>query len=956
MTSSSSDFKSRQQYELERFNEFWSAASSQTKPHSDELNKNSLKAIQSTVELAANIFSFSIVGLHCYKSNFDYVCKDRIFSDLNAGTEGLTSFWKERSENADFFRTNDFQSTKLSYSNIWENVPPETSFFYSVPILVRGRVEAFFFLADAEKQTLSEEKLLQIKYIVTLFESIIPSGEQLASLEEFAKINTQMVRLKAIVEGATGEIFVLSSRDQKLIVSNLKARENLGYSDAELFNDLVFMDFCGVDHEELDERISELLSEKIEKASFQTNFKRKDGSEYPVLLELSIDKNGPEIVLVAFARDISIRLQHQSDLEELAAHHQAALSVALEMGLGMQIVCDSDGEISDFIILQAELGKFTSKEYNEEKLVGSRFLETFPTSKTNGLFERCVEVFHAKKLLVFEQEYNAEGIDEWFRVSALRVGNSNLQVGLRTITESKRRDAALIKLHELSADLEISTDEYLQGMLSAGRAALGMKYAQFSDVDNGDIVVRHVLSDVPCIGVGARMPLSDTIFSKRDGLKEPLFLKDANFPHTKVESSEWDLIRAYAAAPITSGGTIKSYVSFMSNEAKENSFEEFEIGIISLIAKLISQRISLEDARRKLETSRDELQLIFDNVPARMWRKDKNHRYLKVNKPAAELLNTLPEDLIGKSPTDYFAKLEEINWKDLDEEAFRTGKPFLGLELEGGLGAGSWESIDIIPVKGENVENEGWLIISTDLSKQKATENKLASVVEELETANKHLEQFNAVVSHDLKAPLRHMRMLSELLVLSVEANSESAEYAEHIRENAEHGQAMIDALNALSRVSHVDLNARSTNINDVVSSIVAVLSEEISEIGGTIECDDLPTLQVDSELVSNLFQNLIENSIKYRSDAPLKISVEVQKMNGKHIFAVKDNGRGIVLSENQDIFQIFTRLQGGDDKLGEGVGLSICRRIVERHGGKIWLDQEYTDGACFKFTLSDSQ
>lgn len=370
-----------------------------------------------------------------------------------------------------------------------------------------------------------------------------------------------------------------------------------------------------------------------------------------------------------------------------------------------------------------------------------------------------------------------------------------------------------------------------------------------------------------------------------------------------------------------------------------------------ILGRDITRRVKQE---YMLEKSRDELRLIFDNVPARIWRKDKNNRYLKVNKAAAGQFGLEPKELEGLYPSEVWEGYEE-SILHLDTEVLNSGEPKLGLEVRAPYDPESWERIDIVPVQSGGRETDGLLVISSDITKQKEAESQLEAAIEELEAANERLEQFNALVSHDLRAPLRHMRMLSELLLLNVEEGSEAHSYATDIHQNAAQGQAMIGALNALSQISRSELNRTELDLSRIVLQIETLLKNELDLIGGKIICGDLPLVKADAELAKSIFQNLIENAIKYRANRPLEIVVSAQHIDGEDVFSVADNGRGINGKYSQEIFQIFTRLSGGDEETppGQGVGLSICRKIIERHGGKIWLDESYENGACFKFTLS---
>ncbi len=236
---------------------------------------------------------------------------------------------------------------------------------------------------------------------------------------------------------------------------------------------------------------------------------------------------------------------------------------------------------------------------------------------------------------------------------------------------------------------------------------------------------------------------------------------------------------------------------------------------------------------------------------------------------------------------------------------------------------------------------------------QKGTEKLVSQLNEELLRSNKELERFAYIASHDLQEPLRMVSSFTQLL---------SAQYGDKLDDNAkeyikfavEGSTRMYDLLNGLldySRISTRGNAFRKVNLNHALENSLKNLSLKIEERNAIIKSDDLPAVAADESQLTRLFQNLISNSIKFSSESP-RIVVSSKSEKGHYIITVRDDGMGIDPQYFDRIFQIFQRLLPRDKFEGTGIGLAICKRIVERHGGTIWVESEPAKGSAFSFTI----
>ena len=239
-------------------------------------------------------------------------------------------------------------------------------------------------------------------------------------------------------------------------------------------------------------------------------------------------------------------------------------------------------------------------------------------------------------------------------------------------------------------------------------------------------------------------------------------------------------------------------------------------------------------------------------------------------------------------------------------------------------------------------------------NRRQATELQLERIASELERSNQELEQFAYAASHDLQEPLRMVATFTELLAerLAGELDAEGREIMGFIVDGATRMRSLIENLLAYSRVSRRGKTFCETDLNFVMSQVISNLQLAIEESGADILSDELPSVVADSAQMLQLFQNLLANATKFRSSEPLVVHVGVVQKGDDWEFSVSDNGIGIGEEFRERVFAIFQRLHTRQEYPGTGVGLAICKRIVERHGGSIWLESSVEGGALFKFTI----
>jgi light-regulated signal transduction histidine kinase (bacteriophytochrome) len=231
-------------------------------------------------------------------------------------------------------------------------------------------------------------------------------------------------------------------------------------------------------------------------------------------------------------------------------------------------------------------------------------------------------------------------------------------------------------------------------------------------------------------------------------------------------------------------------------------------------------------------------------------------------------------------------------------------------------------------------------------------------MVEELARSNKELEQFAYVASHDLQEPLRMVTAFTGLLAdrYRDRLDARADKYIAYALEGATRMQKLIDDLLAYSRLGGKTVGLPLADAAEALRNALADLEESLAATGATVTADALPTVAADGTQLAQVFQNLIGNSLKYRrTDVVPEIHVGAERRQGEWLLSVRDNGIGIDPQHFDRIFEIFQRLHGRKEYPGTGVGLAICRKVVERHGGRIWVESRPGQGATFFFTIPDA-
>jgi signal transduction histidine kinase len=384
---------------------------------------------------------------------------------------------------------------------------------------------------------------------------------------------------------------------------------------------------------------------------------------------------------------------------------------------------------------------------------------------------------------------------------------------------------------------------------------------------------------------------------------------------------------------------------------------------------LITERKKAEDEIIKLNMDLsqrvEELTTLNNLLPMSVViTQDKDCKTMYANPIMEELLDISPGSNISLSAspnekpnfTAYFND-RELNPEDFPmQKAIATGKPVYGSEYDIIRHDGKVLNFygHAVPLFDEKGNVRGAIGAFDEISDRRKAEKKLERTMEELKRSNQELEQFAYVASHDLQEPLRMVSSFTQLLKDQYEdkLDGSALEYINFAVDGAQRMQLLINDLLAYSRVTTKVDEFEEIDLEKVLDEVLFNLELVIEDNQAVIFRESLPHIRADFGQLVRVFQNIIGNALKYRSEKSPQIHISVQMEDENWLFKVEDNGIGIELNYFEEIFKIFRRLHNRDEYNGTGIGLAITKRIIERHGGNIWVESEPGKGSTFYFTI----
>jgi PAS domain S-box-containing protein len=378
--------------------------------------------------------------------------------------------------------------------------------------------------------------------------------------------------------------------------------------------------------------------------------------------------------------------------------------------------------------------------------------------------------------------------------------------------------------------------------------------------------------------------------------------------------------------------------------------------------ELEMQNEELRRTQQELEASREKYFDLYDMAPAGYVSLNEKGIILEANLSLATLLGRERSLLVGRPLTRFIHREDQDIYYLCHKQLIAKRVPQMcEIRMRRKNGAPFWVRIDI--VAKQNIDDSTELrAIIIDISQRKQSDDDIENLnrilkqhVVRLELANEEMETFSYSVSHDLRAPLRHMRGFMELLQKRMEGqlDEKSRHYTVLISDAAKKMEQLINDLLALARLGRLELQKGEVNISNLVNEIIEQVSEETIGRDITWKLGELPVVRGEKSLLKLVLVNLISNSVKFTSTRPrAEIEIGCREHGNEDVFFIRDNGVGFNMDYVDRLFGIFQRLHPESEFEGTGIGLANVRRIISLHGGQTWAESSVGLGATFYFTI----
>jgi chemotaxis family two-component system sensor kinase Cph1 len=370
--------------------------------------------------------------------------------------------------------------------------------------------------------------------------------------------------------------------------------------------------------------------------------------------------------------------------------------------------------------------------------------------------------------------------------------------------------------------------------------------------------------------------------------------------------------------------------------------------------ELEMQNDELRRTQQELEASREKYFDLYDLAPVGYVSINENGIILESNLTAASMLSQERSYLVGQPFTRLIFREDQNIYYRCHKQLVETREDHIcRIRMVKKDGNPLWVRINISIAQGIDGSTRFRAVI-IDISERKQVDEKLSQVMEELTRSNEELEKFAYVASHDLQEPLRMVSSFARLLENRYKGklDQDADDFINFAVDGANRMQVLITDLLAYSRVGRWGNEFKEESSDAVLERALSNLKVVVEQRGAVVTRDPLPVMMGDDSQLAQLFQNLIGNAVKFCKDRTPHIHVSSERRGNKWVFSIRDNGIGIAPEYFERIFLIFQRLHGKQEYPGTGIGLAICRKVAERHGGRIWVESEPGSGSTFYFTI----
>ncbi|MCU0353561.1 MAG: PAS domain-containing protein [Cytophagales bacterium] len=646
---------------------------------------------------------------------------------------------------------------------------------------------------------------------------------------------------------------------------------------------------------------------------------------------------------VGSVTDITARKNAENERVRQASLLQSIIDNSQAGIFRLRPLYDATGRLVEFVFTHVNQTVAALANTTPEHLIGIPGGQLFATYLTNGLFARYRDIYEKGGSERFEFQYVGDGLDVWFDIMANR-HSDELLVNFMDVTELKNAQLA----QQQQAD-------FLQTLIDHMDTALVL-YETVRDASGQAVDFRHRLTNpahLRTIGRTAEEFYGQTMTEIFPGTREHGFFDqlttvlDTGQPQSFILHYDRDGLDVWADARLSpqNGGVLFTYTDITAVKRMQLA-QERQSQLLQSILDHIPTGIVLYRAMRGEDGT------IVDFVH-------------ELSNPVNAAVTGIAEtELVGKTMREIFPDNWQNGTFELLAKAMESEQSVRIEHEYRSHGVSGWFDSSFIR------QGDGVLFTFTDITALKTHQKNLERTNAELSRSNAELERFAYVASHDLSEPLRKIQLFAKLLDKNLTDNIslDGRQYLERMVAAARRMQQLIDSLLAFSRIGRLELPFVPTDLNEVVRHVLTTLEDKIHEQNATIDVEPLPTLPAEPSQMNQLFTNLLTNALKFgKHGVPPVVRIAAGPATADEVaqsrldqhrsyvrITVTDNGIGFEEEYRERIFTVFQRLHSVHEYPGSGVGLAICRKIAENHGGAIYADSQLGEGAVFTVLLPE--
>jgi PAS domain S-box-containing protein len=740
-------------------------------------------------------------------------------------------------------------------------------------------------------------------------------------------------KYRGLLEAAPDAMVVVNQAGE-IVLLNLQAEKQFGYHRDELVGQKV----KNIIPEGFAERLiadgtrtaAEALAQQIG-TGIELIGRRKDGSEFPIEIMLSPLESAEGILVTAAIRDISVRKDAEKHLAQMEGRYRGLLEAAPDA----MVVVNQVGEI---VLLNVQAEKQFG--YRRDELLGQKvkniipegFAERLIADGTRTAAEALAQQIGTGIELIGRRKDGTEFPIE-IMLSPLESAEGILvTAAIRDISVRKDAEKHLAQMEGRYRGLLEAAPDAMVVVNQGGEIVLLNVQAEKQFGYHRDELVGQKVKNIIPEGFAERL-LADGLRSVEDALAQQIGT-GIELTGRRKDGSEFPIEIMLSPLESAEGTLVTAAIRDISvRKAAEMHVAQMEGRYRGL----------LEAAPDAMVVVNQVGEIVLLNVQA-----EKRFGYRRDELLGQKVKNIIPEGFAERVIADGTRTAAEALAQQIGT----------GIELIGRRKDGTEFPIEIMLSPLESPEGVLVTAAVRDITERKSSEQHLVKTVAELKRSNDELQQFAYVASHDLQEPLRMVASYTQLLAERYKGrlDSDADEFIAYAVDGSNRMQGLIQDLLAYSRAGTSGKALREIPSENALKEAVVNLRATIQESGAIVTHDPLPLITTDGTQLAQVFQNLIGNAIKYRGAAVPNVHISAVKNGNEWIFSVRDNGLGIDPQYFDRIFVLFQRLHGQAEFKGTGIGLAICKKMLERLGGRIWVESQPEKGSTFRFALPEKE